>query len=176
MAITSDPIQKLKHQCSVPVSCILVPQVRGLYNVPRRRLPADPNEWHGRYRVGCQAGHKAPGFQDFAVYQTACPATTTILEDCSGTGTAMEILQLSCPIVVVRVCLPDLGIDVSSATRATEGENPSINQASVILSPKRTAIRHVRPQTPYESRSFSVLRGLVADPIPRTATAAGPGS
>lgn len=116
-------------------------QVRGLYNVPRRRLPANPHEWHGRYRVGSQPGHRAPGFRDFAVYETAHPATTTSPQACNGTAgaEAMDILQLSCPTVVMRVCLPDLGVDALAATRATEGENPSVNQAS---KPSILACRH----------------------------------
>ncbi|KAL8442382.1 hypothetical protein Emag_006485 [Eimeria magna] len=125
--------------------------VRGLYNVPRRRHSASPAGWHGRYRLGHQPGHMAPGFENFAVYEAALPAATGAPEIFSQPSPTVDILQLSCPIVALRVCLPDVGVDAFTATMPTEGENPAINQA---LSLKLPQLEHIESERLYRQRGF----------------------
>ncbi|KAL8428101.1 hypothetical protein ACSSS7_007382 [Eimeria intestinalis] len=140
-------------------------EVRRLYNVPRRRLPASPAEWHGRYRLGRQPGHKAPGFENFALYEAAQPAAAGTPETFTPPSPAVDILQLSCPIVALRVCVPDLGIDVFTATTPTEGENPAINQA---LSVKLPQLSRFESEGLYRQRgsiSISVFDQLRPRPL-----------
>ncbi|KAL8443493.1 hypothetical protein Emed_006774 [Eimeria media] len=149
--VRGEQAMQLLTQKPVVHYAAIVREIRGLYNVPRRRLPASPAEWHCRYRLGRQPGHRPPGFENFAVYEAALPAPTGAPEIFTPSLPTVDILQLSCPVVALRVCLPDLEVDVFTATMPTEGENPAINQA---LSLKLPQLEHIESERLYRQRGF----------------------
>ncbi|OEH80173.1 hypothetical protein cyc_00254 [Cyclospora cayetanensis] len=103
--------------------------VRRLYNVPRRQLPADLNEWHRQCCNISEPAYRPQGCVGFAVYEKAIPSTATAAKICTKAASAINVLQISRPKVVVRISLPEIGVDISSSTRSAEGENPFIDQA-----------------------------------------------
>ena len=107
-------------------------QVRGLFNVPLRRLPASVEELHGRCRLGCTEGINGLGLGGFQVYETRHPQTTyapaASQTNSSKRESPCQLLQLSHPFVQVQLLLPELRIHITATTKAVQGENPHINQ------------------------------------------------